>query len=495
MMNFSMKYSPHPQPAFHLSCAVIAPSNVKNAIHWVGVDSHQSVISAVDNDHRIAVDRILSQRKLDKGEVLWVAPDVVVQGIGRPESDHDWRVVGAKARAVGRQDGPVLIHVETLNARHALAVAYGAHVSAWSFRRFRTTVKPAKTQCQEVVVLSGHALDEDFQAARIRDRMIIDSIHWARDMANRPGNDITPATFAAAIKDIPGVQAHCVPHEELAQWGALNGVAQGSQFPACVTIAQWNGTGRCDVDPVVLVGKGVTFDSGGLSIKPSSGMEEMKLDKTGAVVVNAVLKALAEMKAPVHVVAVTPLVENMVSATAQRPGDIVTSLSGQTIEVLNTDAEGRLILADALTYAQTMWKPKSLVDVATLTGAVRVALGPVYAGVFSRHLGLRSQLEAAGQSTGECLWPLPLHADYDKALDSACADMKNITASGFGAGSSTAAQFLARFVSKDVEWAHLDIAGVDVAHAASPLCPQGGSAFGVELLIRWVLSHHSHPAS
>jgi leucyl aminopeptidase len=224
-------------------------------------------------------------------------------------------------------------------------------------------------------------------------------------------------------------------------------------------------------------------------------MEEMKLDKTGAVVVNAVLKALAEMKAPVHVVAVTPLVENMVSATAQRPGDIVTSLSGQTIEVLNTDAEGRLILADALTYAQTMWKPKALVDVATLTGAVRVALGPVYAGVFSRHLGLRSQLEAAGESTGECLWPLPLHADYDKALDSACADMKNITASGFGAGSSTAAQFLARFVSKDVEWAHLDIAGVDVAHAASPLCPQGGSAFGVELLIRWVLSHHSHPAS
>lgn len=486
-----MAYVPHPPSFFTLSCDITLAHGSQPAVHWVGVYDDKTLVSPPDSRHEHLVKEVVAQRSLDKGESVWLRPDVVVQSVGRPKTLNDWHVVGARARAVGREEGPMVMHLATVEADVALAVAYGAHLSSWSFRRFLTNVKPMKPHCREVIILTSHAHDTTFQATRQRDKAIVDSIHWARDVANRPGNDINPVTFAEIIKEIPDLDAHCIPQEELAEWGALKGVAQGSQYPPCVVVASWNGTGNDLQPPVVLVGKGVTFDSGGLSIKPSNSMEEMKLDKTGAVVVCAVVKALAAMKAPVHVVAVTPLVENMPSGTALRPGDIVTSLSGQTIEVLNTDAEGRLILADALTYVQNQWKPKAIVDVATLTGAVRVALGPVYAGVFSRHDVLRSQLEAAGKETGELLWPLPLHADYDKALNSQCADMKNITASGFGAGSSTAAQFLARFVQPNVMWAHLDIAGVDVAHAASPLCPKGGSAFGIALLVHWICSQRA----
>ena len=318
---------------------------------------------------------------------------------------------------------------------------------------------------------------------------VVDAVHWAREMANQPGNIVVPSAFVGHIEDLrqEGLDVQILDKKQMQDqgFGALLGVAQGSSHPPYLGIITWKGV-KDDRPPVALVGKGVTFDTGGLSIKPSHGMEDMKLDKTGAVVVCATMRALARRKCPVHVVAVVALVENAVSGCAQRPGDIVTSLSGQTIEVLNTDAEGRLILADALTYVQRHFKPRCIVDVATLTGAVRVALGPMYAGVFSNSRMMMKSLHAAGCASGEQVWPLPMGDVYNRSLDCDVADMKNIASSGFGAGSSTAAQFLCRFVDRGVQWAHLDIAGVDHLAVDHPLCPKGGSAFGVQLLTRWI---------
>ena len=239
--------------------------------------------------------------------------------------------------------------------------------------------------------------------------------------------------------------------------------------------------------PVAFVGKGVTFDSGGISIKPSGGMEDMKWDMGGSGVVIGLMKALAARKAKANVVGVVGLVENMPSATAQRPGDIVTSMSGQTIEVINTDAEGRLVLADALWYTQKRFKPRSMIDLATLTGAIIVALGDQHAGLFSNNDQLSDRLEKAGRAVGEPVWRLPLSAEYDKLINSDAADMKNVGSRG--AGSITAAQFLQRFVA-GVPWAHLDIAGVTWSKKVSPTVPKGGTGFGVRMLDRLVADYY-----
>jgi len=249
-------------------------------------------------------------------------------------------------------------------------------------------------------------------------------------------------------------------------------------------VMRWNGLPRAKgkaKQPLAFVGKGVTFDTGGISIKPSAGMEEMKWDMGGAGVVVGLMHALAARKAKVNVVGVCGLVENMPDGNAQRPGDVVTSMSGQTIEVLNTDAEGRLVLADALWYSQDRFKPRMIVDLATLTGAIIIALGNNHAGLFSNDDALSEQLSAAGKAVGELVWRLPLNSDYDKMLNCDIADMKNISG-GRAAGSITAAQFLQRFVKEGTPWAHLDIAGVAWSSKDRPTVPKGGTAFGVRLL-------------
>jgi leucyl aminopeptidase len=250
-----------------------------------------------------------------------------------------------------------------------------------------------------------------------------------------------------------------------------------------LVILEWNG-GAKDQAPVAFVGKGVTFDTGGISIKPSADMDDMKWDMAGSAVVLGLMKALAGRKAKVNAVGVMGMVENMPDGNAQRPGDIVTSMSGQTIEILNTDAEGRLVLADALWYTQDKFKPKSIIDLATLTGAMIISLGHEHAGVFSNNDDLVSQLLDCGKKTGEKLWHLPLHDAYDKDIDSPVADVKNL-GSGRGAGSITAAQFLQRFVNK-TPWAHLDIAGTAWDKKGRPLSAKGATAFGVRLLNQWV---------
>jgi len=269
---------------------------------------------------------------------------------------------------------------------------------------------------------------------------------------------------------------------------ALLAVGQGSDRPSQVVVMQWKGAGARGGDPVVFVGQGVTFDTGGISLKPAAGMEEMKGDMAGAATVVGLMQAIAERKAKVNAVGVVGLVENMPSGRAQRPGDVVTSMSGQTIEVLNTDAEGRMVLADCLWYAQDRFKPKALINLATLTGAVMVALGKEHAGLFSNNDELAGRLLDAGKVTGERLWRLPLGPKYDKMIDSKVADMKNT--GGKWGGSISAAQFLQRFVKDGTAWAHLDIAGTGLASPESEINRSWGSGFGVRLLDRLVSDHY-----
>jgi leucyl aminopeptidase len=272
--------------------------------------------------------------------------------------------------------------------------------------------------------------------------------------------------------------------------GALLGVGQGSIRESKLVVMQWNGGSKSkskSLQPIAFVGKGVTFDTGGISIKPSAGMEDMKWDMGGSAVVIGLMKALAGRKANVNAVGVVGLVENMPDGNAQRPGDIVTSMSGQTIEVLNTDAEGRLVLADALYYTNDKFKPKFMVNLATLTGAIIVSLGSHHAGLFSNNDQLSDRLTQAGLDVEERLWRLPISDDYDKMIDSQVADMQNI--GGRGAGSITAAQFLHRFVGK-TPWAHLDIAGVTWSKSDKPTIPKGGTAFGVRLLDKLVEKYY-----
>jgi leucyl aminopeptidase len=267
----------------------------------------------------------------------------------------------------------------------------------------------------------------------------------------------------------------------------LLGVSQGSARPARVAIMTWNGAKSKRTKPVCFIGKGVTFDTGGISLKPGAGMEDMKGDMGGAACVTGLMLALAKRKANVNAVGLVGLVENMPSGTAQRPGDIVTSMSGQTIEIINTDAEGRLVLADVLWYAEERFKPRFMIDLATLTGAIMVALGKENAGLFSNNDKLVAELRAAGTATGELVWHMPLSKAYDKLIDSRFADMKNT--GGRHGGAITAAQFLQRYV-RDVPWAHLDVAGTAMDSAKTDINTSWGSGWGVRLLDRLVAEHY-----
>jgi leucyl aminopeptidase len=323
-------------------------------------------------------------------------------------------------------------------------------------------------------------------------RAVADGVMLARDLVNEPANILGPAEFAQRAKELAkaGVQVEVLTPKTLQRLGmnALLAVGQGSARPSHVVVMQWKGAGPRGGDPIVFVGKGVTFDTGGISLKPAAGMEDMKGDMGGAAAVVGLMRELAQRKAKVNAVGIIGLVENMPSGTAQRPGDVVTAMSGQTIEVLNTDAEGRMVLADCLWYAQDRFKPKALINLATLTGAVMVALGKEHAGLFSNSNELASWLISAGDETGEKLWRLPLGPKYDKMIESKVADIKNT--GGKWGGSISAAQFLQRFVKEGTPWAHLDIAGTAMSSVDSEINRSWGSGFGVRLLDQLVRDHY-----
>jgi len=372
-------------------------------------------------------------------------------------------------------------------------MALGARLASYRFDKYKTKkIKCHQPQLKNVKLLcAGSAQAKALYAPQDK---IADGVFLTRDLVSEPANVLYPESFAKHAKALTklGVKVEVLTKTQMAKlgMGALLGVAQGSDQDPRMVVMQWTGkpkrkgakASKADA-PVAFVGKGVTFDSGGISIKPSGGMEDMKWDMGGAGVVTGLMKALAGRKAKVNVVGVIGLVENMPSGSAQRPGDIVTSMSGQTIEVINTDAEGRLVLADALWYTKERFNPHTMVDLATLTGAILVALGDQYAGLFTNNDDLAQQLIDAGQAVDEKVWMMPMGNGYDKMINSPVADMQNV-GERWG-GSITAAQFLKRFVG-DIKWAHLDIAGMTWSKSGKATAPKGGTGFGVRLLDRWV---------
>ena len=378
----------------------------------------------------------------------------------------------------------------------AVCIAEGIKLRSYRFDKYLTNInsKKNKKPVLSVITIRCQNVKNARASFRIRDK-VVDGVFLTRNLVTEPPNVIYPDTLAKRCKELLklGLKVEVLGEKQMSRlgMGALLGVGQGSIRESKLVVMQWNGEtakkGKVP-SPVCFVGKGVTFDTGGISLKPSGGMEEMKYDMGGSGVVIGLMKALAGRKAKVNAVGVVGLAENMPGSNAQRPSDVVTSMSGQTIEVLNTDAEGRLVLADAIHYANNRFKPKFIVDLATLTGAIIVALGNEYAGLFSNNDKLSERLITSGEKIGEKLWRLPQNIKYDKLINSDIADMKNISG-GRGAGSITAAQFLGRFVGK-TPWAHLDIAGVTWTKKDLPVAPKGATAFGVRLLDRLVSDYY-----
>jgi leucyl aminopeptidase len=372
----------------------------------------------------------------------------------------------------------------------AARVAFGAAARAWRYDIYRTKLgRKAKPTLAEVVVVGG---GEGADSAWRHKSAVLAGISFTRELVTEPANVIFPTSFVercrTALESL-GVEFEVLDEEQMRGlgMGALLGVAQGSVRPPRLLAMRWNG-GAAKGKPVVLIGKGITFDTGGISIKPALGMESMKWDMGGAGAVAGTMLALATRKAKANVVGICALAENMPDGNAQRPGDVVTSLSGQTIEVINTDAEGRLVLCDAITWAQSRYKPQTMVDLATLTGAMIISLGHEYGGMFSNDDGLAANLAAAGMATGDKLWRMPMGDAYDKLMDSPIADMKN--SGPREGGSITAATFLGRFVDSGVKWAHLDIAGMVWADKAGHLFDKGATGYGVALLDRFIADSH-----
>ncbi|MGI8525109.1 MAG: leucyl aminopeptidase [Pseudolabrys sp.] len=382
----------------------------------------------------------------------------------------------------------------SLKPAQAAELMLGAKLRSYAFNRYKTKRKdgddrPAKRKIS-VAVADVAAAKKAFAS----NDAIAQGVLIARDLVNEPANVLFPEEFARrtlALKKL-GVDVEVLDVKAMTRlgMGALLGVGQGSRRDSRLVVMRWNGGNKNDA-PLAFLGKGVCFDTGGISIKPAAGMEDMKGDMAGAACVVGLMHALAGRKAKVNVVGVIGLVENMPDGNAQRPGDIVASMSGQTIEIINTDAEGRLVLADVLWYAATKFKPKFMVDLATLTGAIIVALGHEHAGLFSNDDKLAERLTAAGLETGELVWRMPLAPEYDKLIDSKFADVKN-TWSGRWAGAITAAQFLLRFVANKTPWAHLDIAGAGFDSRQTDINKSWGSGWGVRLLDRLVADHYEN---
>ncbi|MBY4637086.1 leucyl aminopeptidase [Sphingopyxis sp. XHP0097] len=403
---------------------------------------------------------------------------------------HDLERGGAALTARLQTSGVTTAHVDFASAGDCdeddvLAFAMGARLRNWRLDRYRTRLPDnAKPTLTNLVIASPAG---DLSARWGSYSAVADGVALTQTLVAEPPNILYPASFVERCQHLSdlGVEIEVLDERQMKAlgMGALLGVAQGSTRPPRLLAMRWNG-GKEGEAPVVFVGKGVTFDTGGISIKPAAGMDMMKWDMGGAGAVAGAMKAIAGRKAKANVVGVVGLVENMPDGNAMRPGDIVTTMSGQTVEVLNTDAEGRLVLCDAISWVQKSYDPKVIVDLATLTGAMVISLGHEYAGMFANDDELADQLQAAGEASGNKLWRFPLSPAYDKLIDSPIADMKNVGPRE--GGSITAAQFLKRYVGEGVAWAHLDIAGMAWSDKDGPVWAKGATGYGVRLLDRFI---------
>ncbi len=438
---------------------------------------------------------IMAPANLDYGRVL-------VIGIGAQDKADALAVERWAGHAVKRVLASgvetLALHAEGLGgvpaAESSARAAVGAGLASYRFDTYRTKLKAEqKPSLKEVVIVTDGAAAATKRYESLG--AVVEGVKFARDLVSEPPNVLHPPAFAERLKALEAigldVQVLDVAAMTKLGMGALLGVGQGSIRESRLVVMSWKGAKNKAAQPLAIVGKGVTFDTGGISLKPAAGMGDMKGDMGGAAAVCGAMVALAKRKAKANVIGVVGLVENMPDGNAQRPGDIVTSMSGQTIEVLNTDAEGRLVLADAIWYAQETFNPAAVVNLATLTGAIIISLGHEHAGVFSNNDALAGDIASAGQTEGENTWRLPMGPAYDKAIDTPNADMKNISG-GTAGGSITAAQFIQRFIKDGTPWAHIDIAGVawKPAPYEDPTSPAWATGYGVRLLNRLVANRY-----
>jgi leucyl aminopeptidase len=422
---------------------------------------------------------------------------LVVVGCGKPTDMKRKDFLKLGGTAVGKVPSSVTTATilaelpnKAMTAEQAADLGLGARLRGYRFDRYKTKRKDDDEKPTAVKVDIGVADVARTRSVWVARNGLADGVMLARDLIHEPPNVLYPAEFARRAGTLKrlGVAVDVLDVAAMRKLGmnALLGVGQGSTHESRTVIMRWNG-GKKDSAPVAFIGKGVCFDTGGISIKSAAGMEDMKGDMAGAATVVGVMQALATRKAKVNAIGAIGLVENMPDGNAQRPGDIVKTMSGQTIEIINTDAEGRLVLADVLHYVNTKYEPRFMVDLATLTGAIMVALGQEYAGLFANDDKLADRLVKAGQASGERVWRMPLGPEYDKMIDSKFADMKNT--GGRWGGSITAAQLLARFVGK-TPWAHLDIAGTALGSPQSEINKAWSAGWGVQLLDRLVEDYY-----
>src|SRR6478752_4351584 len=481
-----------------------------NVAMFVGADKQlQATAKAVDSATGGALVRAIEASRFSgaKSKTLTVLGQagygrLILLGVGKAR-ELDARtaealggLVAAEADSAGLKAVTIVVDPVKGNrlqpAQVAAHIALGAQLRSYRFDKYKTKQKPEQKSALEqlTVVVAGPA---DARKAYAGLEPTIPSVFFTRDLVSEPANVLYPVEFAQRAKaelTKVGVKVEILGEAQMKKLGlnVLLAVGQGSRRESQLLIMTWM-NGPKTQKPIALVGKGVCFDTGGISLKPAGGMEDMKWDMAGAGAVTGAMRLLAARKARANVVGICALVENMPDGNATRPGDVVTSLSGQTVEIINTDAEGRLILCDAMWHVQNKFKPQAMVELSTLTGAMVVALGQERAGVFSNNTPLSNRLRAAGSQTGEKLWRMPLGRKYDKLIDSDIADMKNVSNGRWG-GSITAAQFLQRFVQDGVAWAHLDIAGMAWSDKGNETTPKGATAFGVRLLDKWIADNY-----
>jgi leucyl aminopeptidase len=462
-------------------------------------------LGGLDDAGRLLAERAAQAQRFER-EAASVAEVFVSEGDsarrlllvglgGRREDEALFEKVGGTVAARLLTSGETRLVVDVsglgLSADAGARIGFGAAARSWRYDVYRTKLgKKQKPTLDEVIIVGvGEGADQAWAARSA----LLDGLAFTRELVTEPANIIYPESFVERCRqriEPLGVEFEVLDDATMRElgMGALLGVGQGSVRPPRLLAMRWNGGADANAKPVVFIGKGITFDTGGISIKPAAGMESMKWDMGGAGAVAGTMLALATRKARAHVVGICVLAENMPDGNAQRPGDVVTSLSGQTIEVINTDAEGRLVLSDAMTWAQRQYKPEVMIDLATLTGAMIISLGHEYGGMFSNDDGLAARLDSAAKATGDKLWRMPLGDAYDKLIESPVADMKNVGPRE--GGSITAAVFLQRFVEEGVRWAHLDIAGMVWSEKPSHLYDKGATGFGVALLDRFVAATH-----
>jgi len=459
----------------------------RSSLNALGV-TQQSVEAALDRQRFEGEGSSVSEQFIDdSGSVR----RLLVIGVGsngaRGEAAEKLGGTAAgRLQTSGEKTAVIDVSGLSYDADTAARVGLGAALRSWRYDRYRTKLKDNQKPTLDEIVIVGVAGAGDRYSQRWAP--VVEGVSLTRELVTEPANIIYPETFVERVRkslEGSGIEIEVLDRAAMEKlgMGALLGVAQGSIREARLLILKLNGGGQGG-QPTAFVGKGVTFDTGGISIKPAAGMEAMKWDMGGAGAVVGAMKTLALRKAKANIVGICGLVENMPGGNAQRPGDVVTTMSGQTVEVINTDAEGRLVLGDAITYVQRNYKPGTIIDLATLTGAILISLGHEWAGLFTNDEGLAAKLQTAGTESGDKLWRMPLAESFDRLIDSPIADMKNVGPRE--GGSITAAQFIQRFVDNGVKWAHVDMAGKAWSDKAAATYDKGATGFGVRLLDQYV---------